>query len=325
VAWISIVWCLDLCCGVNCYECAVISKSAGGIAVSAHNIRATGSYIRGTNGTFNGIVPVRLLCIWNRGMLMSFVFWIYGRIRKSNGSEICSILFGYLAFLWKVFRVTATGLCFVQIRLQVFADIMVKNLKPCTPGLLGRKMRGLKFCIAEYGEEYKLFWPCQPEFVRMAGKLGAAIVPFGAAGENDGAESAVPATHRPIGSSIDNRKRKTEHRVPTENTHIIYATGGAQGTCITSSSTIYASDVGHSAPAHNKVGVQHLRPNRNVKRRVTTNRASTSAANMHHNSQNMSRVPESSSTQSQVGDVCNLMEWKSNTQESRRQVYMALV
>lgn len=39
-------------------ECAVISKSAGGIGVSVHNIRGTGSYIRGTNGTSNGIVPM---------------------------------------------------------------------------------------------------------------------------------------------------------------------------------------------------------------------------------------------------------------------------
>ncbi|KAJ1412918.1 Ribonucleotide reductase large subunit, C-terminal [Sesbania bispinosa] len=39
-------------------ECAVISKSAGGIGVSVHNIRAMGSYIRGTNGTSNGIVPM---------------------------------------------------------------------------------------------------------------------------------------------------------------------------------------------------------------------------------------------------------------------------
>lgn len=39
-------------------ECAVISKSAGGIGVSIHCIRATGSYIRGTNGTSNGIVPM---------------------------------------------------------------------------------------------------------------------------------------------------------------------------------------------------------------------------------------------------------------------------
>ncbi|KAG0576267.1 hypothetical protein KC19_5G067700 [Ceratodon purpureus] len=39
-------------------ECAVISKSAGGIGLSVHNIRATGSYIRGTNGTSNGIIPM---------------------------------------------------------------------------------------------------------------------------------------------------------------------------------------------------------------------------------------------------------------------------
>jgi ribonucleoside-diphosphate reductase subunit M1 len=39
-------------------ECAVISKSAGGIGISIHNIRATGSYIRGTNGASNGIVPM---------------------------------------------------------------------------------------------------------------------------------------------------------------------------------------------------------------------------------------------------------------------------
>lgn len=38
--------------------CAKISQSAGGIGLSIHNIRATGSYIRGTNGTSNGIVPM---------------------------------------------------------------------------------------------------------------------------------------------------------------------------------------------------------------------------------------------------------------------------
>lgn len=39
-------------------ECACISKSAGGIGLSMHNIRSTGSYIRGTNGTSNGIIPM---------------------------------------------------------------------------------------------------------------------------------------------------------------------------------------------------------------------------------------------------------------------------
>jgi ribonucleoside-diphosphate reductase alpha chain len=39
-------------------NCAQISQSAGGIGLSIHNVRATGSYIRGTNGTSNGIVPM---------------------------------------------------------------------------------------------------------------------------------------------------------------------------------------------------------------------------------------------------------------------------
>ena len=39
-------------------QTAKISQSAGGIGLSIHNIRARGSYIRGTNGTSNGIVPM---------------------------------------------------------------------------------------------------------------------------------------------------------------------------------------------------------------------------------------------------------------------------
>ena len=39
-------------------QCAKISQSAGGIGLSIHDIRAKGSYIKGTNGTSNGIVPM---------------------------------------------------------------------------------------------------------------------------------------------------------------------------------------------------------------------------------------------------------------------------
>lgn len=39
-------------------NCAVISKYAGGIGLSISNVRASASYIRGTNGTSNGIVPM---------------------------------------------------------------------------------------------------------------------------------------------------------------------------------------------------------------------------------------------------------------------------
>ena len=39
-------------------QTALISQNAGGIGLSVHNIRATGSYIKGTNGTSNGLVPM---------------------------------------------------------------------------------------------------------------------------------------------------------------------------------------------------------------------------------------------------------------------------
>ena len=39
-------------------SCAIISKYAGGIGLSIHNIRASNSYIHGTNGQSNGIIPM---------------------------------------------------------------------------------------------------------------------------------------------------------------------------------------------------------------------------------------------------------------------------
>lgn len=39
-------------------ECALISKNAGGIGLHVHNVRASGTPIKGTNGTSNGIVPM---------------------------------------------------------------------------------------------------------------------------------------------------------------------------------------------------------------------------------------------------------------------------
>jgi ribonucleotide reductase alpha subunit len=39
-------------------QCAIISKNAGGIGLAVHNIRSAESYIRGTNGHSNGLVPM---------------------------------------------------------------------------------------------------------------------------------------------------------------------------------------------------------------------------------------------------------------------------
>ena len=39
-------------------QCALISKNAGGIGLAVHCIRSTGSYIAGTNGISNGLLPM---------------------------------------------------------------------------------------------------------------------------------------------------------------------------------------------------------------------------------------------------------------------------
>ncbi|KAG2301552.1 hypothetical protein Bca52824_030203 [Brassica carinata] len=44
---------------------------------------------------------------------------------------------------------------------------------------------GIREAFHRKGEEYKLCWPEQPEFVRVASKFGAKIVPFGVVGEDD--------------------------------------------------------------------------------------------------------------------------------------------
>ncbi|KAB1202779.1 hypothetical protein CJ030_MR8G022187 [Morella rubra] len=50
---------------------------------------------------------------------------------------------------------------------------------------------GAREALHYKGEEYKLFWPDQPEFVRMAARFGAKIVPFGVVGEDDIAEMVL--------------------------------------------------------------------------------------------------------------------------------------
>ncbi|XP_017975081.1 PREDICTED: acyltransferase-like protein At3g26840, chloroplastic isoform X1 [Theobroma cacao] len=47
---------------------------------------------------------------------------------------------------------------------------------------------GVREALHRKGEEYKLFWPEQSEFVRMAARFGAKIIPFGVVGEDDIAE-----------------------------------------------------------------------------------------------------------------------------------------
>lgn len=60
-------------------QCAIISKSAGGIGLNVHCIRATGSYIAGTNGISNGLVP------------MLRVFNNTARYVDQGGNKVCPI------------------------------------------------------------------------------------------------------------------------------------------------------------------------------------------------------------------------------------------
>lgn len=54
-------------------QCALISKSAGGIGVNVHCIRASGTYISGTNGISNGLVP--MLRVYNNTGEQSLIYW----------------------------------------------------------------------------------------------------------------------------------------------------------------------------------------------------------------------------------------------------------
>ena len=85
------------------HECANISKWAGGIGLHIHNIRATGSHIRGTNGKGTGIVPMLRVfnstaCYVNQGGKRNGSFAIYLEpwhadikafldLRKTHGDE----------------------------------------------------------------------------------------------------------------------------------------------------------------------------------------------------------------------------------------------
>ena len=84
-------------------DCALISKFAGGIGLHVHNVRAKGSYIRGTNGRSTGLVPMlRVLNMTARYVdqgsrrLGSFAMYLepwhadieaFIQLRKNHGSE----------------------------------------------------------------------------------------------------------------------------------------------------------------------------------------------------------------------------------------------
>ena len=131
-------------------ECALISKFAGGIGLHIHNVRAKGSYIRGTNGKSTGVVP--MLRVFNATAryvdqgsrrLGSFAMYLetwhadieaFIQLRKNHGNEEerCRDLF--LA-LW------VSDLFMERVKSNGVWSLMCPN-----------KCKGLSDC---YGEEFK--------------------------------------------------------------------------------------------------------------------------------------------------------------------------
>jgi ribonucleotide reductase alpha subunit len=133
-------------------RCAKISQSAGGIGISVHNIRAKGSYIKGTGGTSNGIIP--MLKVFNDtaryvdqgGGKRKGAFAVYLEpwhadifdfldLKKNHGKEEIEgkrfILrhVDSLIYLWKGLKKMANGHCSAQMKLLDCMIVMVVNLK----------------------------------------------------------------------------------------------------------------------------------------------------------------------------------------------------
>ncbi|KAB2055905.1 hypothetical protein ES319_A11G069100v1 [Gossypium barbadense] len=83
---------------------------------------------------------------------------------------------------------------------------------------------GVREALHRKGEKYKLFWPERSEFVRMAARFGAKIVPFGVVGEDDFAEIILDYNDQ---IKIPGRREEIE-RV-TSRTPKLRDEGGAKG------------------------------------------------------------------------------------------------
>nr|BBB44442.1 xanthophyll esterase [Ipomoea obscura] len=92
----------------------------------------------------------------------------FTQLADENGSYVPSFVVD-MARLYGALPVSASGL---------FKLLATKSHVLLYPG-------GAREALHRKGEEYKVMWPDRPEFVRMAAKFGATIVPFGAVGEDD--------------------------------------------------------------------------------------------------------------------------------------------
>lgn len=76
---------------------------------------------------------------------------------------------------------------------------------------------GAREALHRKGEEYKLFWPEEPEFVRMAARFGATIVPFGGIGEDDIAKIVLDYDDLMKVPFLSDKIRRDNHRYASFN------------------------------------------------------------------------------------------------------------
>ena len=72
-------------------QCSLVSKAAGGIGLSVSNIRAKGSYIRGTKGTSNGLVPMLRVFDATARSVMNMPYPDHDRV---CATVHCTVLYG---------------------------------------------------------------------------------------------------------------------------------------------------------------------------------------------------------------------------------------
>nr|MBE5726843.1 ribonucleoside diphosphate reductase large subunit [Cucujiformia] len=158
-------------------KCAYISKSAGGIGVNVHNIRAKGTYIAGTNGVSNGLVP--MLRVFNNtahyvdqgGNKRPGAFAIYLEpwhadvfdflnLKKNTGKDECRARELFYA-LW------IPDLFMKRVEKNGMWSLMCPNLSP-----------GLSDCWGEEFEKLYEKYEAEGKFVRQveAQKLWYAII-----------------------------------------------------------------------------------------------------------------------------------------------------
>eukprot|EP00850_Spirogloea_muscicola_P016943 SM000141S00887 [mRNA] locus=s141:318599:323764:+ [translate_table: standard] len=137
-----------------------------------------------------------------RGLAHPAALGIITRDEEKGGSEETSFDQGGLGDFFRTFgAVPVSGNSLYKL-------LQSKQAALLYPG-------GVREAYKRKGEEYKLFWPERPEFVRMATKHGATIIPVAAIGADDGLQIVFDTEEVLQLPFLGDRARRTAQRVPS--------------------------------------------------------------------------------------------------------------